>query len=125
MGQRVEQATMEATRSGGEALSAAAKQSAPVVTGRLRGSIHAGAVRGGGGTWVTTVAPHVVYARIIELGGVITAHGNYMLRTRETNEVFGHSVTVKANPYMARGLAMASERIISIATSAWAEAIGG
>lgn len=122
----VNAATADASKQGAEAIRGRAAQNAPKVTGRLAGSILAGTPRSEGvGTWVTEIAPHVIYARIIELGGVITAHGNYMLRDRETGQVFGHQVTIPAHPYLSPALSQSTSQVLAIATKAWREAMGG
>lgn len=72
-----------------------------VVTGTLRRSVRTGPVtRVGFGSYSVKVGPTVVYARIQELGGVITpktaAHLRFRLGGRE---VYAKSVTLPPRPY--------------------------
>jgi phage gpG-like protein len=82
------------------------------VTGSLRRSIRMqAAVSTGSGKAKSSVAPHIKYARIQELGGTVTARHTFtdkdgkvrpgFLRWMSAGKaVFKHSVTLPARPYM-------------------------
>lgn len=83
------------------------------VTGSLRRSVRmAAAVSAGTGKARSSVAPHIKYARIQELGGTITARHTYVDKHGNTKPgflrwmaagkpVFRHSVKLPPRPYMA------------------------
>jgi phage gpG-like protein len=72
-----------------------------VVSGTLRRSVRVtDPVRDGFGTYTLKVGPTVVYARIQELGGVITPKTGQYLRFRVNGrEIYKKSVTLPARPY--------------------------
>ncbi len=123
--QRVVAAASRAAEQGGQVMVETTKETAPVLTGRLRASIYSYGKRREGYTWIVRVAPHADYASQREFGGSITAKGPYMLRNRETGEVFGHSVSQIGSHYFSRGIDAATPRIADVFRQAMADAFGG
>lgn len=125
---RTRNATRDATAKGAQVMVAYAMQFAPVRAGTLRRSIFADPVTQlSADTWMTEVAPHVIYARIQDLGGTI-----YPVRARALSWLgddglrhFARSVTIKGTFYMERAVAAAAPRIAQIAYQAWADAFSG
>ncbi len=123
--QRVMAAAERAIVQGAQVMVETTKGTAPVLTGRLRASIYSFDKRREGYTWIINVAPHAIYARQRELGGPITAKGPYMLRNRETGEVFGHEVSQEGSHYFSHGVEAATPRIADAFRQAMADAFGG
>jgi hypothetical protein len=131
---RVKDATEDASEEGADAIRNVARQNAsqrpgPLVrTGNLVRSILADPpVQESDTRWVTQVAPHVVYGRIQELGGEITAHAGNLLTFMGTE---GHwvrkrSVTLPPRPYLEPALEQSLGSVAKIVTQAWGDAISG
>lgn len=124
--EQVEHATSQVVEQGGAALAGQAQDNAPVKTGALRRSIYAEPPESNGvASWTTQVAPHVIYARIQELGGVVTAHGDYSLHNPATGQYFGHSVYIPGKFYLTRAVGQFAGKFQSIASDIWGAALGG
>lgn len=83
-------------------LNATARPGPQVDTGRLRSSI-TGTVRNEGASLIGVIGSNVIYARIHELGGVITAKNAPFLVFKTKDDVWHkvRSVTIPARPYLA------------------------
>jgi len=96
----------------GERTSSAPGEPPAAVTGGLRRSVRLTAAKPSGAYRATSeVSPRIVYARIQEQGGTVTAkhtyvdkHGNtrqgYLRWAGPSGSVFAHSVHLPARPYM-------------------------
>ena len=126
--QRMAAATQTIVEKGAQVIVANAQAAAPVRTGTLRRSIFADPVqRTSALTWMTQVAPHVIYGRIQELGGTIVPTRARMLSWTGPNgrRVFAHSVTLHGQFYLTRGYQQSIDRIEQIASEEWGRAIRG
>ena len=104
-----------------------ARGMAPKRTGTLARSISTyGLTATGPASYEDRTAPHVVYGRIIELGGTIHAHnptGRLWFRI-DGHLVSPVSVTIPPHPYLAPALAASTGGIQAIAEARWAAALG-
>lgn len=126
--QRMSAATENIVARGAQVIVANAQQNAPVRSGTLRRSIFADPVqRTSALTWMTQVAPHVIYGRIQELGGTIVPKRARMLSWigPSGRRVFAHSVTLHGQFYLTRGYQQSLDRIQQIASDEWGQAIRG
>lgn len=126
--QRMVAATETIVEKGAQVIVANAQNLAPVRRGDLRRSIFADPVRRTSAlTWMTQVAPHVIYGRIQELGGTIVPVRARMLSWvgPSGRRVFAHSVTLHGQFYLSRGFEQSKDRISQIASEEWGRAIRG
>jgi hypothetical protein len=143
---RVEAATPIATAQGGAVIVRNAQERAPVgppAPGTLLRSIVADPViQTGDETWMVRAAPHVVYGRIRELGGIITPVEKKVLAwvtsgtrpatiadwkqaKKDGRARFAYIVVQEGTHYLQRGLDASEGQILDIATAAWGTAILG
>lgn len=96
-GPALDEAIVRGLKAGGLVFQSAAQGYAPVRSGNLRSSIHLEQT----GAREVTVGTDIVYARIQEFGGVVTPKRAKMLHfVVDGQDVFAHSVTIPAHPYM-------------------------
>jgi len=135
MMEAVKAATIVASRKGAAAFVAQAQQNVTdtfggrgnVSTGALRASIFADPPeQTGPAEWVTQFAPHTVYGRIQELGGVIVP-----VRAKSLHffwqglEWFRSMVTLPPRPYLQPALTQARPRVEQIVYEEWGNAMSG
>lgn len=85
----------------------AAKQNAPKKHRILADSIHTEVIEADDNHAVAEIGTNVVYAAIQEFGGTITPKTAKMLHwvDDDGNDIFAHSVTIPAHPYLRPALA--------------------
>jgi HK97 gp10 family phage protein len=113
---KIRTAAERATAKAAQVIVKNTQANAPVRTGALRASIFADPVTNEGESFVTEVGPHIVYGRILDMGGVI--RGNPWLAW--DSELLGRRfvtkkpVTVPARGYFRTGVEESQDEINDI-----------
>ena len=119
-------AARKAVTDGAHLIERRSKQTAPVLTGTLRRSIHVNSITQlGPGRWQSTTGPSVIYARFREKGGTIRPKNKPMLAWPGAGGtyIFAKSVTQKGSHYMQRAFDESIPAVRDIYRVAFKEAL--
>jgi hypothetical protein len=130
---RITEAARKGAQDAGFMIEAAAKRNASgrpgpnVITGSLRRSIRTSPVaEAGPSRYVVEVAPHIIYGRIQELGGTITAiNGPYLIWKGPYGWRQKESVTLKPHEYLRPAVEESRAGIYALAVKYFSEAVRG
>ena len=133
LGLRVREAARKGAQDAGFIIEAAAKKNASgrpgpnVLTGALRRSIRSSvATEVGPSRYAVEVAPHIIYGRIQELGGTITARNSpFLVFQIDGAWKMKRSVTLPARAYLAPAVAESRAPIYALAVKHFSEAVKG
>ena len=123
---RIRTASQRATAKAAQVIVKNTQANAPVRTGALRASIYADPVTDEGESFVTQVGPHIVYGRIIDMGGTIEGHPWLAWDSELLGRRFATKkpVTVIARPYFRTGVEESQDEINDIIAQEIARILG-